>query len=414
MLIPENSPFSSLQLSTDLALRLKGPTSNGIISSLTKCPAGLNMHEFMAYQILLLGKHHWWPSLLTELGSSNLNFSTEAVTLLIGRLVFEIGPAHNRDTLRAIHRIFRDESFCRTLIGQIEQRLAGISSNWRETNCMEALLHLILRLSYIAPKPIIIEARKLIEKARSATIEWTRLLRTEICRSTDAETSWKCSRYAFWAAMLCRRIFVVHTGNVDIDNAALSCFIESSMILQENMPEDPSSLPPFQRNALVRDLKMVHQMCFLLRRSLEAHPDTLQAAINTVWPQPEGEPRCYTEPEFLDSPNEWWVQSSVDATQQTRRQTIHYHLLEGIEGHLLVDGQPLGKLPAEYRDSAALGDLFGKQDLLTFPSGLPGMKYVLALVMNGHQIHLGFRNGKLIVRVVWKGTILELVPRAVF
>ena len=92
-------------------------------------------------------------------------------------------------------------------------------------------------------------------------------------------------------------------------------------------------------------------------------------------------------------------------------QTIHYHLLEG---YLLIDGQPLGKLPAEHRNSGILEQLFGNQSLLSYPSGLPSMTYRLAMCFNDHQIHLGFRNGKIFVRACVRGAILELVPSEIF
>ncbi|KAJ9667426.1 hypothetical protein H2201_002294 [Coniosporium apollinis] len=366
----------------------------------------------MAYQALFSGKHRRWPAILIELGSSNLNFSTEATTVLMSQLALQAGPADQADPLRAVHKVFRDATFCKRLVDQLGQRLDGISSNWRETHCMEMLVSLILRLASLATEPAILDAAVgLVEKARAVTLQWIGLLRAEIHTATDAETSRRCSKYAFWAALLCRRTFTLHAQNdQNLPPTALCHFIECSITLQDNLVDNPGSLPRSLRNALIRDLKVVHRMRFVLRRSVEASPDSLMAAINTAWPEPEGSPpRSSHELEFL--PNDWWIQTRVGATQQIAQQTIHYHLLEG---HLFVDGRPLGKLPAEFRKSIVLHELFGDQTLLTFPSGLPGMTYVLAICMYGHQIHVGFRNGELIVRALANGTVLELVPREVF
>jgi hypothetical protein len=418
MTIPANSPLSSLQLSPDFAVDSNGPSSYEVIASQTRCPSGLNLHEFMAYQALFSGKSRRWPLMLIELGSSNLNFSTEAVTLLMTQLALQAGPACERDPLRAIHRIFRQESFGKRLMEQIGQRLDIISLNWRETNCMEMLLTLILRLCYIASKPIVSEALKLLEKARAATFKWTSQLRIEIHRATDANTFRRCSRYAFWAALLCRRTFAVHAKDVDtgkiedLQPAALQCFIACSITLQDNLVGDPASLTARLRNALIRDLKMAYQMRFILRQTLQTNPDSLYSAINDVWPLPEGETsRSYSDSKSLEPPLEWWIQSTIGATRQTKEQAIHYHLLEG---HLLIDGQPMGKLPAKHRESVVLEELFGKQSLLVYPSGLHGMTYTLAFRMHGHQIHLGFRNKTLIVQACVRDTILEFIPRDVF
>ena len=157
---------------------------------------------------------------------------------------------------------------------------------------------------------------------------------------------------------------------------------------------------------------MVHRLRLILLQSLRASPETLKLAINNVWPRADEDvSRYYSEPEFLESPYDWWIQSTVHATLQTKQQTVHYHLLEG---HLLVDGQPLGKLPAKHRESVILEHLFGKQNLLTYPSGLRGMTYMLALRMGGHQIHLGFRDQNLVVQACFEGNVLEFIPRNVF
>jgi hypothetical protein len=69
--MPTNSPFSSLNISTDFAMDLKGPSSYEIVASQSRCPSGLNIHEYMLIQTLFSGKSRRWPQILIELGSSN-------------------------------------------------------------------------------------------------------------------------------------------------------------------------------------------------------------------------------------------------------------------------------------------------------------------------------------------------------
>ncbi|KAL9125857.1 MAG: hypothetical protein Q9217_005002 [Psora testacea] len=416
--IPADSPFSSLLFSTDYAADSDGPSSYKVIANQNKCPSGVNINEFMAYQALFSGKHRRWPSILIELGSSNLNFSTEATSLLISQLALQAGPTFKLDPLRAAHRFFHDDQFCRALLEQIRLRLDGISSNWRETNCMEMLLTLVLRLYFIGSRSVAGEAFALLQKARTAIVEWIRQLRGDIHKSTSVDASRRCSKYAFWAALLCRRTFAIYVEDNDaihlgvLHSTALTSFIECSITLQDNLTGDPGALPLLLRNALIRDLKMVYRLRFILRKSLEQSPSSLIAAINNFWKQPEGDvSRSLSVPAFLDPPHEWWVESTVHTSYSTRPQSIHYHLYEG---HLLVGNQPVGKLPAEHRESMVLEQLFGKQSLLTYPSSLRGMSYKLAFDMNGHQIHIGFRNNVLIIQACFRNTILELIPREAF
>ncbi|KAL9633457.1 MAG: hypothetical protein Q9164_004691 [Protoblastenia rupestris] len=417
--IPAKSPLSSLQFSPNFAADSNGPSSYEILASQTKCPSGLNVNEFMAYQALFAGKTRRWPSILIELGSSNLNFSTEATSSLISQLALQVGPAFQLDPLRAAHRIFRDYDFCRSLIRQVNLRLDGIISNWREIDCMEMLLTLILRLCFISPKPIVCEATALLEKARSATLNWMRLLRMEIQKSTSAETSRRCSRYAFWATLLCRRTFDVcarksfdNVESKELQPAAFECFIECSITLQDNLVGDPGALPLFSKNSLIRDIKMIYRMRSVLRKSLESSPDSVSAAISKVWQHTwNSTRRSFAKAIFLEPPYDWWVMLTVHGTYQKKQQTIHYHLLQG---HLLVDGQLVAKLPPEHRGSLIIEQLFGKQSLLTYPSGLYGMSYTLAFKVNGYQVHIGVRNNSLIVQALARDTLLELIPREIF
>src|SRR4029077_5326659 len=132
--------------SPDFASDAGGPSSYQVIASQTQCPPELTVQEYMAYQSLFSGKSRRWLSMLIELGSSNLNFSSEATMLLFSQLALQAGPAAGNDTLRIVHAVFRDKDFCERLIEQIGQRLRAISDNWREAYCMENLLTLILRL----------------------------------------------------------------------------------------------------------------------------------------------------------------------------------------------------------------------------------------------------------------------------
>lgn len=58
--------------------------------------------------------------------------------------------------------------------------------------------------------------------------------------------------------------------------------------------------------------------------------------------------------------------------------------------------------------------LFGNQSLLTYPSALPGMTYMLAVPMYGNAVHLGFRHGVLVVQTCLGNEIFELIPREIF
>jgi hypothetical protein len=161
----------------------------------------------------------------------------------------------------------------------------------------------------------------------------------------------------------------------------------------------------------IRDLKMTFRMRDALRKSVIDHPDSLESAINQVWPESGDCSRTYGNWKPLSNPWKWWMVSTVAGTRFTDPQVVHYHLLEG---YLLVDHKPLGKLPREIRESAIVQELFGNHHLLAFPSAIPGMTYMLATPRDGHHIHLGLCDGKLVIPAAIDMTIFEFVERAVF
>jgi hypothetical protein len=109
--------------------------------------------------------------------------------------------------------------------------------------------------------------------------------------------------------------------------------------------------------------------------------------------------------------HEWWIEMVLPATMYTVEVTVHVHLLEG---HFLVQFQSIGRLPPRLRSSKVLERLFKDDNLLTYPSSMPEMDYMLAMPISGHQVHMGFRDKELIVRACIGNSVLEFIPSAVF
>ena len=422
--LPANSPLAVLQFSPTFLVDHEGPTSNQVIASQTKAPAGVNPHEFVAFQNLYSGETRRWLQLLLELGANNLNFGTKATCSLVSRIALQVGPAHERDPRGVIHQVFSYPSFCFRLNDQIERRLEVIRYSWRESIHMDSLITLITRILTFSDGTARSRAIVLLDKARSYTFEWATRLQNDIRVATNASDARTASKYAFWAAALCKRTLIVYADptrecntHTDIDPVKISGnlsetelqhYIFCSIVLHENLPGEPNQLSSMLKSVLIRDLRTVHQLRCSLRRALELHPRSLFLAVDMFWPRDEAVKRIFSITEISDT---YWVQIVVSATSNMRQQIVHYHLLEG---YLLIDGKPMGKLPQKYAESAVLKELFGEQNLLTFPSALPGMSYRLAFMKDHHEIHIGWRGDGLVVQAHHRGRLLEMIPREVF
>lgn len=414
--VPRSLQSSVIRLSAHPAPDTNGPSSYEIVANQTKCPPEMFSHEFMAYQRLLSGKTRRWLTMLVELGASNINFSTEDTMFVFSQLAVQAGPAQNAsDPLRDAHLVFREQSFCQRLAEQIENRLHNITSNWREMHCMEILITLSIRLFTLTSGPDHQSAEKLLKVARATTLQWISRLRDEVRYAAEADSAERAARYGFWAALLCRRTFTVMTESDSAMSADELCsFVQGSMALQENLVVDLAKLSQTLKSMLVRDMKMAYQIRSLIRHSIQSNPDSLGAAINQAWSDSATfTRRTYAPWQFISSANDGWVTSTITSmvNELVISQVVHYNF---IEGYLLVDGKPLGKLPRDIRESEDVKELFGDQHLLTFPSSLGGMSHVMATRIRGHEIHFGLRGKSTVIRAITRDGLLEYIPRRVF
>ena len=340
--IPDSSPFFKLLEDEKFRNYSYGPSSYETMASAANCPPGINANEFLAFQTVASGKNRRWLAILTELGSSNLNFSNEATAILLHQVALQCGPSEDKeDPLRQTHSIFRDEAFGERLADQLSQRLGTLSTNWRETHLMETIITLALRLTDLAAAAglldLSLKASSILLRAREISVRWFRDLRTETLKTTDVKTAQRFQQYALWAALLCKRTFMIHSFQENIlDDVSMATFIQSSMVVQDNLVVKTSSLPSMLQHAVVRDLRMTYKFRTVVADSIVSRPEIFCSAIKEMWPETEGCPRVLSSVRL--NPNNWiWclAKSSEEGTEQR----VWFNVVAGI---LLVDGHSIG------------------------------------------------------------------------
>ncbi|KAI5460281.1 hypothetical protein BGZ63DRAFT_454593 [Mariannaea sp. PMI_226] len=413
---PQSSPFSKLLKDSTMADNIFDSSSYEIISTTSKCPSGINIHEYLAFQTIASGKARRWLAILTELGSANLNFSNEATMLLLSHLAAQCGPAEtsSNDPLRIVHKAFRDRLFCQRLLQQLSHRLDTLSANWRETSLMETVISLTLRVldfSTVAKlNSVSKDATILLGRAREICVRWFKLLRAETFKVTDAETAQRFQQYTLWAGLLCKHTFALYDHlAIDIEDLDLEAFIQSSIMVQDSLVVKLTSLPKVLRHAVFRDMRLSHVLCNKISLSIISSPDIFRSSLREVWPEEEGSARRLSSV-TLEAPG--WISCLATTCGETNEQNVLYNCAEGV---LLVDGRPMGKLPNDPKKAFILNELFQQQVLLTYPSDKPGMQYVLCLRPKGFQVHVGYTiDGELVVRAFRKHYSLQLIPRGKF
>ncbi|KPM37446.1 hypothetical protein AK830_g9109 [Neonectria ditissima] len=413
--IPSSSPFSKLLQDPAFYESIYGPSSYEIVSTASKCPQGINVHEYLAFQTVASGKSRRWLSILTELGSANLNFSNEATMLLLGHLTAQCGPPGTADDpFRLIHGAFRDRTFCDKLIQQLSLRLDTLSANWRETYLMETIITVTLRIvSFSAAaklKSVEDEALTLLARARHVCVRWFKLLRAETYKVTDAETAQRSQKYTLWAGLLCKQTFAVFSDEKHtVDEDSLQVFIQGSIIVHDSLVVEVSSLPMMLQHAVIRDMRMSHFLSRQISSAIIFQPHVFGSSLKEMWPEEENCARKFSHVTLQAS---GWISCQTTSDEENNEQSVLYNCVEGV---LLVDGCPMGKLPEDQQKSPSLHELFGDQVLLTFPSCRPRMQYTLCVMPRGFEVHVGFDNsGDMVIRAFRRPYSLQLIPRETF
>ena len=419
--LPANSVFASLESYVHPDFKGKALDANEIIANQTKCPNTLPMPEFLAFQDLRLGCRTRWINLLRELASPNLNFGTDEACILVTQLAFMTGPIdgclEGRSPLRATHWVFQDQEFCTELASQIRRRLENIAANWREGQTVNCLIILLQRMISLASSPESVrEAQSLILSVRDITHKWTRLLQREIL--SDANMSKRRSRDTLLAALLCRKTFMIEAEKVTdlLPADSLALFLECSITVKDNIPSKElgyiAKLPLFIKKLFIYNLKLTCRLETKIRLSISSSAAGVTQAVNSIWVEADGEAsRQFTPWTFLEAPHDGWITARSIGVDDMLEQDIH---LDIFEGTLLIDNQPLGRLPDAYTKEGFFQQFFGGRVCPTRPSNLPGMTYMLAGIMEGHQVHFGFRNGIHFMRARSEGVTLEFIPDSVF
>ncbi|KAF2276617.1 uncharacterized protein EI97DRAFT_450390 [Westerdykella ornata] len=386
--LPPTTPYRSF-----LGLYGPWPSSNQILASQTKCPA----------ESLLVGTHCRWLSLLRELGSTNINFSTESTWAVVTRLILQAGPASTEDLLRDVHAVFRDSEFCGRLLEQVRRRLEAIRRSWRESLQMSLAISILIRMIELAPTTEIKQgAIKLLKRARDITWGWQQIL-----KSAGVHNATGLMPCMVWASLLCKRVFyTLFEKSKALDSSSLGLLISSSIHLQNIFTQDWATLPfPLQKTVL-EDLISTYLLRTELRTAICANNAAFVEALSRLWPIPSNAALA-----AVDELGEEWIGMTLQRDNQCT-DALNYHLLTGI---LLINGCQLGSLPLEYRRWPIVQQLFGSSNLNCLPSRLDGMSFTLDSRMpNGHWIHFDLRGDGLIIQAVKGDRRLQLIPSGSF
>lgn len=397
-------PYSNLQWTVDSTRH----TQNEVLARQISCSTSLTMHEFVAFGSLRAGERLQWYNIVRELGSANLNLNAEAVGTLLTQAAWQAGYANPNSELRESHHVFEDIRFCTRMHDILVSALEKIEANWKELNSMNVLVILSLRLlSLVKHRSIIENSLQLLARLRQVTLGWARELAQSERQSSDSDQS---HRRLLKAALTCRMTYFVdsqHVGSVLGSRTDIATFIECSIWVYDNCPVNVTQLPPLLQRALLRDRRLAYSVEPRLAQLIHDGNPGLTDGVKSIW-QAAYLPDIW---EFVSKPLKNWVVTRTMPPKGSEPQLVHYDLLSG---RLLVDGRPLGRLPARYTEHPLYQKVFRTSVLDVVAADEVGMSYRTTRLIFDHKVYFGFANGSLLIRIKNETSCLEMVPSDIF
>ena len=404
-----NGPYSNMQFAVDSTTHAQ----NEVLERQDICSHALSLHEFISFGSLRAdGEQTQWLNIQRELGASNLSLNTEAVSTLLLHAAFQAGSSGDNEH-RTSHRILEDSPFCEELLAKIRQHLNTVEANWKNDYAMILLANLTLRLlSLTSDNNIVLLALNILRRIRAITRKWMGALRNLLHEATEEAQVQNLQHRLLKAAMLCKLTYDVDNCYIPqvLDNDDdLSTWVISCVLVRENVPGDATLLSPYTLRMYIHDIKLTHALHKAALRLIMTNTNLgLDQGISKVW---HGFQSASSGWKAMSGPNERWVTTKTKECSGCASQKVLYNALDG---ELLVDGRPLGRLPKDYLSSGTYRRVFGPQLLNVFAADMPGMLYMTAQKIHGYVAYFTLREGKVVIKLRQGSQVLEYVPHDVF
>lgn len=404
-----NGPYSNLQFAVDST----DHGQNQVLASQDTCSNALSLHEFISFGSLRAdGEQTQWLNIQRELTASNMSLNTEAVSTLFLRAAFQAGSSGD-NVHRVSHRVLQNPLFCEELLAQIRITLDTVEANWRSDHSMMLLIKLTFRALSLAPDDQnISQALNILTRIRAILRGWLEALRDLLHRATKEPQVQNLQHRLLKTAMLCKLTYDVDSCHIPKalgSESDLSTWVFSCVLVRENIPGDAKSMPPCTYRMYLHDLKLTHALHQVALRLITTGTNTgINQAVSNIWPGFQSASNCWNA---FASPNQRWVTTQTKASSGCASQTVLYNVLDG---ELLVNGRPLGRLPREYLCSETYLRVFGSQILHVFAADMPGMLYMTSQHIHGYVAYFTLRDGKVVIKLRQSSQILEYLPHDIF
>jgi hypothetical protein len=128
--------------------------------------------------------------------------------------------------------------------------------------------------------------------------------------------------------------------------------LECAIVLHDNTPPSLSAAPANFKILLERDRRLSHSLETMLHERIRQGCEGLDQAIISLWSTYQ----AGTEWRHCPSPDDRWLSSKTTGGPGEASRHVNLNILEG---RLLVNGKPLGRLPQEIVKHPTYARIFG-------------------------------------------------------
>lgn len=355
-----NGPYRSLQRFVSDTTH----TPNQVIADQSLCPPEIAVHEFLTFGQLRSGHRVQWENIALALADGALKFNQEAVHILVTQAAHEIGPSSpgNSDVLRESHVLLDDASFAKDIVESLQSAVSATEENWQGATSIKTFIALTLRILSISPQAEVrCRCLDVLAMARRATLSWLQDLAAKVraCDDDGEQKTWTNS--ALEVALSCSSTFDVDTVDMrDMLSTGnnLANFIECAVTINDLCPASTTGLPQTIQLSLFRFYKMTQAMEPIVYDIVTNDSIGIDHGLGQLW----ASYRPGTPWKTAKVGTNEWITTETLRDQDTRSLVVHLNLLNG---SLLVDGSPLGRLLPAYETNASYQRLFGAVSLIT-------------------------------------------------
>ena len=251
-------------------------------------------------------------------------------------------------------------------------------------------------------------ALQILHKCRQIILDWTESLSKFLESTSDNDQIQRVQQNLLKAGLLGKLTYSLDSSHVkeSLDSTEdLKYWVLFSIIVHDNTPGSIANLSALLRRLLLNDRNISYEVSATVKGLLsKGDNDGLDQAVKIMWSSFEINSAPWTP---LPLHDERWLEKNSSAVKGHSAQTVSYNVLEG---ELLVGGRPLGRLPQEYIHSDLYLRIFGSQIFSVCTSNMPGMLYMSARDVEGHQLHFGTRDGGIVIRMRTETCTWEAIP----